>query len=290
MNEHRQYSAAVINITNRCTLRCKHCFVFRDSNPNDPRDEMDSPTMLEKIAERKARYGFDMVLWMGGEPMLRPDVLREATKMLSRNTVTTNGTIDLIELPKCTYVVSVDGPPELNDRIRGKGSFEKVMKTLSRVPEEFGPTVMCQCVVTKMNEHSLEELVELIRPTRAEGMTFSFYVPTANDESEMTWGSLERRDKAVREVMRLKEKYQGFIWNNSRALELTLSQNARRVTDDCPSKKFLLPMYLEGDEFVAPFCCYGNDVDCDLCGAWVIFSIAAKFEQGVYPRKASAGA
>ena len=34
----------------------------------------------------------------------------------------------------------------------------------------------------------------------------------------------------------------------------------------------------EGDEFVTPFCCYGNDVDCDLCGAWAVFYIAAKLE------------
>lgn len=274
-----QYSAAIINVTNRCTLRCKHCFVFRESNPNDPHGEMDDAAMLKEIADRKERHGFDTVLWMGGEPLLRPDVLREGTKLFSKNIVTTNGTVDLIDLPRCIYVVSVDGPPALNDSVRGKGSFEKAMKTLSRVPEDFGPTVMCQCAVTKVNEDSLEELVELIRPTRAEGMTFSFYVPTANDTSELTWGTLERRDKAVREVMRLKEKYRGFIWNNSRALELTLSENAKSVTDDCPGKKFLLPMYLDGDKFVSPFCCYGNDVDCDLCGAWAIFSMAARLEQ-----------
>jgi MoaA/NifB/PqqE/SkfB family radical SAM enzyme len=277
MNE--QYSAAIINITNKCTLRCKHCFVFRESNPNNPRGEMDDATMLSKIAERKERHGFDTVLWMGGEPLLRPDVLREGTKLFSKNIVTTNGTVDLIDLPRCTYVVSIDGPPALNDSVRGEGSFDKAMKTLARAPEEFGPTVMCQCAVTKVNEDALEELVEMMRPTRAEGMTFSFYVPTANDTSELTWGSLKRRDKAVREVMRLKEKYRGFIWNNSRALELTLSENAKAVTDDCPGKKFLLPMYLDGDKFVSPFCCYGNDVDCDLCGAWAIFSIAAKLEQ-----------
>jgi hypothetical protein len=27
---------------------------------------------------------------------------------------------------------------------------------------------------------------------------------------------------------------------------------------------------------VTPFCCYGNDVDCGRCGAWVVFSLAAK--------------
>jgi hypothetical protein len=60
---------------------------------------------------------------------------------------------------------------------------------------------------------------------------------------------------------------------------LTLSENAKRVTDDCLSKKMVLPLYLEGDEFVTPFCCHGNDVDCDLCGGWVVFHLAAIHEK-----------
>ena len=276
----RQFPAAMVNITNRCTLRCKHCFIYRNGNPNDPHDEMDSLSMISELSKIQKQHGIESMLWMGGEPLLRPDVLREGVKLFERNTITTNGTIDLMDLPRCTYVISVDGPPELNDAIRGNGTFKKVMKTLSRIPEDFGPTVMCQCVVTKVNEESLEGLVERLRPTRAEGLTFSFYVPPQNDESELTWGSLERRDRAVYEVFRLKEKYPGFIWNNRRSLELTLSQNAKQVTDNCPSKRLVLPLYLEGDQFVTPFCCYGNDVDCDLCGAWVVFYLAAKLEQG----------
>lgn len=276
----RQYLTASIAITNRCTLRCRHCFVFRDENPNDPSREMDLPTVLRKTAELKERHGIQTMLWMGGEPLLRPDVLREGTKLFPKNIVTTNATLDLIELPRCIYVVSIDGPPELNDSIRGKGAFDKAMKTLSRVPRDFGPTVMCQCVVTKLNEDSLEEMVELMRQTCVEGMTFSFYVPTRNDESDLTWGSLERRDGAVREAIRLKKKYRDFIWNDSRALELTLSENAKSVTDNCLAKTYTLPLYLDGEEFVTPFCCYGNDVDCDLCGAWLVFNLAAKFEKG----------
>jgi hypothetical protein len=82
----------------------------------------------------------------------------------------------------------------------------------------------------------------------------------------------------VAEAMRLKEKYPDFIWLKRRHLELMLSSQAKRVTDHCPSKRLVLPLYLEGQDFVSPFCCYGNDVDCDLCGAWVVFYLAAKLE------------
>lgn len=276
----RQYPAAMVNITNKCTLRCKHCFVYRDENPNNPRSEMDTPTMLRKLSDLQKAYGIQLMLWMGGEPLLRPDVLREGAGIFSSNTVTTNGTLDLIELPNCIYVISVDGPPEYNDAIRGKGTFEKVMNTLSRIPDPFGPTVMCQCVVTRQNEDSLGELVDLLRLTRAEGMTFSFYVPPKNDTSELTWGSLKRRDEAVHKVIKLKETHPDFIWNKRRSLELMLSRNSVSVTNDCPAKRYVLPLYLKDEEFVSPYCCYGNDVDCDLCGAWVVFYLAAKLEEG----------
>ena len=285
-NSVHQYPVAMVNITNRCTLRCKHCFIYRDGNPNDARAEMETPVMLEKLAELQKRHGIQHMLWMGGEPLLRPDVLRDGIKLFPNNIITTNGTIEPIDLPNCIYVVSVDGPPGLNDAVRGNGTFKKVMKTLSKIPDKFSSTVMCQCVVTKQNEDSLEALVKLLRPTRAEGMTFSFYVPTSNDISDLTWGSLERRDRAVRMVMRLKKKYSDFIWNNSRTLELTLSENAKSVTDNCPSKSLVLPLYLEGSEFVTPFCCYGNDVDCDLCGAWVVFYLASRLEEDALNNRA----
>ena len=80
--------------------------------------------------------------------------------------------------------------------------------------------------------------------------------------------------------MKLKKKYSDFVWNKGRSLELMLSENAKTVTDKCPSKSLVLPLYLEGNEFVTPYCCYGNDVDCDLCGAWVVFYLAAKLEEG----------
>jgi len=279
---HHQYPAAMVNITNRCTLSCKHCFIYRESNPNDRRAEMDTPTMLRKLNDLQKRHGIQHMLWMGGEPLLRPDVLQKGVALFSANTVTSNGTLDPVDLPDCNYVISIDGPPAINDAVRGKGTFAKVMNTLERIPKQFRPTIICQCVVTKQNEDALAELVKIMRSTRADGMTFSFYVPSKNDTSDLTWGSLQRRDKAVDAVIGLKKKYPDFIWNKRRSLELTRSENAGSVTANCPSKRLVLPLYLEDGEFVTPYCCHGNDVNCDLCGSWVVFHLAARLENETY--------
>ena len=60
----RRFPAAMVNITNMCTLRCKHCFVYRDGNPNDKSAEMDTTTTLGSFrnyrdaTEYKPSYGW----------------------------------------------------------------------------------------------------------------------------------------------------------------------------------------------------------------------------------------
>ena len=157
-----QYLGAMVNVTNHCNLRCRHCFVFRDGNPNDPDGEMKPDRILGELRRLRDRHGIVSMLWMGGEPMLRKDVLTEGMKLFEENTIVTNGTIDLVDFGPCVYVVSLDGPESVNDPVRGKGSFRRVMQTLERIPEEFTPTVQVQCVVNKLNEAHLEELLEAI--------------------------------------------------------------------------------------------------------------------------------
>jgi len=182
--------------------------------------------------------------------------------------------------PDVLYVVSLDGPEDLNDAIRGRGTYRRVIKNLSRVPPGFSSPVQVQCVVTRRNQDRLEELVRAVQATRAGWMTFSFYVPRAQDQSEDAWASNEERVGGVREVMRLKAVYRGFVRNSTRSLELMLPPHARRVTDACPARDHILPLYLDGDHFTTPFCCYGNDVDCGRCGAWVVFHLAARLGFG----------
>jgi len=274
----RFYPLAMVNITNRCTLRCKHCFVFREGNPNIPKkNEMPAEIMIKEIKKYKRRYGIYSMVWMGGEPLLRKDVLKLGVKVFPRNVVTTNGTLHLINLgPKTKWVISLDVPEEINDEIRGNGCFKKVIKNLNSLPDDFTGHLQCQCVVTKKNEHVFEELIDIIiKETPIRGFLFSFYVPRKNDTSEFAWKSLKERDFAVKKAHAIKKKYPNFILNKELAFELLLSQNALAITNNCPMKKYLLPLYLGDEGFEIPFCCHGNDVDCDLCGSFGVFHLGA---------------
>ena len=53
---------------------------------------------------------------------------------------------------------------------------------------------------------------------------------------------------------------------------------SKLVTDSCPAVQTVLPLYLENDHFVTPYCCMGNNADCDRCATWVVFAHAARIE------------
>ncbi|MCZ7535685.1 MAG: radical SAM protein [Acidimicrobiia bacterium] len=134
------YPAMFVNITNRCTLECTHCFVYRDDNPNEKqtaRREIPDDELVAIIEALRDRHGVYTMLWMGGEPLLRRKVVERGVPLFERNTIVTNGTIALVDLgpgPRALYVVSLDGPPEINDAVRGRGVFDRVMRTIERLP------------------------------------------------------------------------------------------------------------------------------------------------------------
>jgi MoaA/NifB/PqqE/SkfB family radical SAM enzyme len=273
----QQFPAAMVNITNRCNLTCAHCFVFTDGNPNDPAHDIPDDEVLAKLERIRDRHGLWTMLWMGGEPMLRWRLLERGVKLFPRNIITTNGTVPLKDFgPNTTYVVSLDGPQDLNDPVRGDGVYAKVRKTLLAIPEGFAPTVQVQCVVTKKNQHRLEELVVDYLDTPVNGMAFSFLTPAEGEHNELTWDDAADREQAVDAVLDLKRRYRGFIWNSTRALELMRPATAKLVTDNCPPLRTVLPLYVEDGEFTNPKCCYGNNADCDRCGGWVVFAHANK--------------
>jgi MoaA/NifB/PqqE/SkfB family radical SAM enzyme len=269
----------MVNVTNRCNLHCEHCFIFREGNPNRPEGEMKPERVIEELRRLRDRHGVRFMMWMGGEPMLRWRTVEKGLSLFPRNSITTNGTVPLKDFgPDVTYVVSLDGPREVNDAVRGAGVFDRVMKTIAAIPDGFRSKLVIQCVAHRENQDHLEELVRELRPTKAPGLTFSFYVPRAGEVSARAWESNEEREAAIDLVFDLKRRYPGFIWNSSRSLELMRPATAKLVTDHCPMMKIMLPLYIEGDHFTTPFCCYGNDVDCDRCGSWGVFASAAKMQ------------
>ncbi len=275
----RSYRSALVNVTNVCNLSCSHCFVFRDTNPNLPQDKMDDATMLHQLETLRDRHGIKSMLFMGGEPMIRKQLVLQAMPLFESSSIVTNGTYGIPSVPGHLVTVSLDGPEEMNDAIRGEGVFQQVKQAVFERPDpNDGTTVMLQMTVTKSNADGVEEFVEAVKDWPVSGVAFTFYVPRKGERSDLAWSDLRERDPVIHRVIALRRRYPEVVKANVGALERMLSDRAIESTgangEHC-SLKNMLPLYMgDGGAFERTFCCYGNDVDCTRCGAYAVFNAA----------------
>jgi MoaA/NifB/PqqE/SkfB family radical SAM enzyme len=127
-------------ITNVCNLRCKMCGQWSEegymhADKARLRQEMgldDWKRLVDELADRGVRF----VLLRGGEPFLFPgiiDLLRYINDFGMFISIDTNGTMlktyaaDLVRIGDMHLTISVDGPEEIHDQVRGvEGSFQRL--------------------------------------------------------------------------------------------------------------------------------------------------------------------
>ncbi len=134
----------VWNITRRCNLRCIHC--YSQSRDIEYTNELTTQQGRELIDDL-AHFGVPVVLFSGGEPLMRKDLPELASYAISkgmRAVISTNGTLINRKMAKrlkeigLSYVgVSLDGMQETNDRFRGvEGSFDAALEGMRNCKRE----------------------------------------------------------------------------------------------------------------------------------------------------------
>ena len=145
----------------KCNLRCKHCFV------EDKEGEL-SFKEIEKVSKEISPIWLEIG---GGEPFLRDNLVDicRLFKSSERITIPTNGwfkskiTADcrsLAELGNVTIIISLEGFKETHDKIRGKGSFERAMKTFESIKRIKGLRIGFSTTLSKANS---EEVVNFVK-------------------------------------------------------------------------------------------------------------------------------
>jgi len=126
----------VWNCTRRCNLRCMHCYAHSaDRHYTGEMTTEQGVALLEDLAE----FGAPVILFSGGEPLLRPDLFdlaARATALGMRAVISTNGTLiteqtagSLREIGLSYVGVSIDGSRSVNDRFRGcDGAFDNAIR------------------------------------------------------------------------------------------------------------------------------------------------------------------
>lgn len=159
----------VWNVTKACNLRCIHCYASADNNPAE--NELTLEEGL-RLLEDLAQFGCPVVLFSGGEPLVRPDILDLIHKAVSlglRAVLSTNGTLIDEALAKelkklgLSYVgISLDGIGEVHDRFRvSKGCFEKVVRAIENCKRE-GIKVGLRFTINKFNAEEIPKVFDFV--------------------------------------------------------------------------------------------------------------------------------
>lgn len=163
----------ILSVTDRCDCRCEACFIWRKPKG----DELTPAEVGQALA------GSPWVRWLnltGGEPFLREDfveLVEAAVAALPRLAVldwpTTGQRTDRIlagteriarlRVPRVFLSVSLEGPPALHDRLRGRaGAFEAMCRTWAGLRAMPGVRAYLGLTLHADNEDHVEEALDAV--------------------------------------------------------------------------------------------------------------------------------
>jgi len=159
----------VWNITRQCNLKCIHCYAHAKSTPVD--NELSTSDGI-KLIDDLAQFGAPVLLFSGGEPLMRkdlPELAGYAVAKGMRAVISTNGTLITQQAAKTlkeiglSYVgISLDGMEDINDRFRGvKGAFNDAINGIKNC-KAAGIKVGLRFTVNKYNFKEIPKIFNLL--------------------------------------------------------------------------------------------------------------------------------
>ena len=200
----------LIELTNRCNLRCQHCFAERHANTGDLPIEV-----VEKLLREGRSCGIEALSFTGGEPTLHrrfADIVRRVCAAgYPFSFVSHGGTFPQIyplllqSQPWFRGVTfSLDGAREqTHDWQRGKGSYRRVLRAASICVVKDLPFTL-NMVLTSRNCAEVAEMVDLAARLGSRGLRFAHLMPTPETASHDLDLSPHQRRAVEAEIWQLK--------------------------------------------------------------------------------------
>ncbi len=152
-----------LQITDRCNLECKHCYIDRPGS-----NELPAETIMGILDEFELMQGLRLMI-SGGEPVVHRD-FRAINAMLPkygfRKILFTNGLLLGREVLECLHVdeiqFSVDGMERGHDALRGSGTYKKVIRAIGTALGS-GMDVSVATMIHRANVAEFAEMEEFFK-------------------------------------------------------------------------------------------------------------------------------
>ncbi len=243
-----------IKITNACNLRCKTCAQWGESGymlsaPSSVVRETVPLDVYKKMVDDISDLRPWIYIW-GGEPFLYPDLLPLLTYMKQRHllvSVVTNGTRlaryaeELVDIGMDALMLSVDGPREAHDTIRGvPGTFDALTSAMRTIQEEKRrrgrrkPYITLVATVSKDNADKLDQIFDIGEEVGADLMLVYY-----------AWFTTEaiggRHEAVMQEKLGVTPTaWRGYTWSFDEIDPQAVVESVKRIR----SKKYSLPYLL----------------------------------------------
>ncbi|UCH51596.1 MAG: radical SAM protein [Chloroflexota bacterium] len=175
----KQPPIIVWNCTRKCNLHCVHC--YSSAGEQDPAEVL-TTEQAKSFITNLAEFNVLVILFSGGEPLLRDDIFelaQFAREQGLRTALSTNGTLISEKMAEkikgasfAEVGISLDGIGAKNDRFRGKnGAYEAALQGI-RNCVDLGLRVSLRLTITQYNHTEIPDIFDLVEKEKVEQVCF----------------------------------------------------------------------------------------------------------------------
>ena len=252
----------VLFINDQCNLACQHCCVYKTENHT-----IKTYLHIKEELEYSYSLGSRFVDFEGGEPTLWREGDYDLNALIRHSkeigffsaTITTNAQEPFTGSEADSIWVSLDGLGDFHDEIRGKGTFDILVKNIASAQH---PKLSVNMVINSKNYTSVEKTIEFAKDNpHIQSIALNFHTPYAGTEHLF----LDWQQRAAVIDLIIKKKKAGYpIMNSVSGLKRMKHNNFKKR---CWITNFILPDGTRLSE------CQGKTAQvCDRCG----FSMAGE--------------
>lgn len=202
------------NSTNQCNMFCDHCYRDAGAKVAEELSTGEAKAMLDEIA----KAGFKIMIFSGGEPLMRPDLyelVAYAKSLGLRPVLGTNGTLITVEAARKLKEAGVMGAgisldsmdEQKHDELRRyQGAYREAIQGMKNC-REAGLPFQIHTTVFDWNQDELEAITDFAVEIGAVAHHFFFLVPTGravNIEEESL--RAEAYEKVLTRIMKKQQE------------------------------------------------------------------------------------